>query len=205
MSVNTSEEYLDELLQAIEPIIYANEPVPEPEIIQEDVVEISDTLDSSLDNRMEIPSDGQELSEVEEIVTTEENIELTDLFSEKSDILEPVENAEDVSVDDLLAALASEDIGADGEDSGEVLDIDAMLNAAANVGENMSVSDVNHDADVKALLQQFTDDDDLSDIGEILTRNDNNEADKLDVSAWINQPLSSNYRTLIRRTEKWLK
>lgn len=176
MSVNTSEEYLDELLQAIEPIIYANDPVPEPEIIQENIVDVSDTLDSSLDNLMEMNFSEQEISEVEELVTTEENIELADLFSETTDILEPVENVGDVSVDDLLAALASEDVGADMEDSGEVLDIDAMLNAAANVGENTPISEVNHDADVKALLQQFTDDDDLSDIGEILARNDNNEA-----------------------------
>ena len=76
MSVNTSEEYLDELLQAIEPIIYANDPVPEPEIIQENIVDVSDTLDSSLDNLMEMNFSEQEISEVEELVTTEENIEL---------------------------------------------------------------------------------------------------------------------------------
>ena len=34
---------------------------------------------------------------------------------------------------------------------------------------------------------------------------EDNKANELDVSTWINQPLSSNYRTLIRRTEKWLK
>ena len=113
MSVNTSEEYLDELLQSIEPIIYMNEPVPESDMSQEDETE-SKTYDATanlLDNLMEIPqmdTPGEEniFSAVEEteipeekIVLPEAEIGLEDLMSE-----EPVKEDE-VSMDDLLAAL----------------------------------------------------------------------------------------------------
>ena len=61
MSVNTSEEYLDELLQAIEPIIYANQPEPEvvlePEVIETPVVEAVDDTAGLMDNLMDIPSE----------------------------------------------------------------------------------------------------------------------------------------------------
>lgn len=167
MSVNTSEEYLDELLQAIEPIIYMNQPAPEPESVEE----LDDTVEL-VDNLMDIPAEEPAFSVVEEISLSDEDNGLADLLPDELLGTESQESAPDVVMDDLLAALASEEPAADEE----AVDIDALLSAAAGAAESMSDSSIDHDADVKALLQQFTDDEDLSDIGEILNRNDNNEA-----------------------------
>ena len=171
MSVNTSEEYLDELLQAIEPIIYMNQPEPEPEVVETPVVEeLADTA-GLVENLMDNPVEEQTVSAVEEISLSDEDNGLSDLLAEELQETAVTENAEDVAMDDLLAALASEESAVE-----EAFDIDAMLSAAAEAAESMPDSSIDHDADVKALLQQFTDDEDLSDIGEILERNDNNEA-----------------------------
>ena len=176
MSVNTSDEYLDELLQSIEPIIYANQPEPEPELVAEPevietpVVEAVDDMAGLLDNLMDIPSEEPAFSAVEEISLAEEESGLADLLTDAALGVEASENESDVAMDDLLAALVAEEPVAE-----ETLDIDAMLNAAASAAESMPDSAVDHDADVKALLQQFSDDEDLSDIGDILERNDNNE------------------------------
>ena len=176
MSVNTSDEYLDELLQSIEPIIYANQPEPEPELVAEPemietpVVEAVDDMAGLLDNLMDIPSEEPAFSAVEEISLAEEESGLADLLTDAALGAEASENESDVAMDDLLAALVAEEPVAE-----EALDIDAMLNAAASAAESMPESAVDHDADVKALLQQFSDDEDLSDIGAILERNDNNE------------------------------
>ncbi len=172
MSVNTSEEYLDELLQAIEPIIYINQPEPEPAAVETPVVEDVDDMSGLLNNLMDIPAETPAFSEVEEISISDEDNGLADLLSEELLGTEMQESAPDVAMDDLLAALASEETNVEEE----AFDIDAMLNAAAGAAESMPETSIDHDADVKALLQQFTDDEDLSDIGEILERNDNNEA-----------------------------
>ena len=175
MSVNTSEEYLDELLQAIEPIIYANQPEPEvvlePEVIETPVVEAVDDTAGLLDNLMDIPSEEPAFSAVEEISLTDEENGLADLLPDDLLNAEASQNEPDVAMDDLLAALVAEEPVTE-----EALDIDAMLSAAAGAAESMQDSPVDHDADVKALLQQFSDDEDLMDIGDILERNDNNEA-----------------------------
>lgn len=175
MSVNTSEEYLDELLQSIEPIIYANQPEPElvtePEVIEPPVVEEVDDTAGTLDNLMHIPSEESAFSVVEEVSLADEENGLVDLLPDDLLNTEVSKNEPDVAMDDLLAALVAEEPVAE-----EALDIDAMLNEAAGAAESMPDSAVDHDADVKALLQQFSDDEDLSDIGDILERNDNNEA-----------------------------
>lgn len=146
MSVNTSEEYLDELLQSVEPIIYMNDPVLPPEAEEQGKEEeAADKNDNLLDNLVEIPSEKQE--------------------NENSD-------PESISVDDLLASFVSEQDSYDEEET----DVDAMINAAATATAEPPESSAVYDADVKALLQQFKDDEDLADIGEILERNDNNEA-----------------------------
>ncbi len=172
MSVNTSEEYLDELLQAIEPIIYMNQPEPEPAVVETPVAEDVDDMSGLLNNLMDIPDEVPAFSEVEEITISDEDNGLADLLSEELLGTEIQESAPDVAMDDLLAALASEETNVEEE----AFDIDAMLNAAAGAAESMPETSIDHDADVKALLQQFTDDEDLADIGEILDRNDNNEA-----------------------------
>lgn len=172
MSVNTSEEYLDELLQAIEPIINMNEPAPEPEIAETAVVEEMDDMTGLLDNLMDGPTEEPAFSAVEEITLSDADNGLADLLGEELLGEDTQQGTEDVVMDDLLAALASEEPAVEEE----AFDIDAMLSAAAGAAESMADSSIDHDADVKALLQQFTDDEDLSDIGEILDRNDNNEA-----------------------------
>jgi len=123
MSVNTSEEYLDELLQAIEPIIRLGEP------------------------------------------------EILNPMAEEPEP-EPVEDSS--AITDLLASLAGEE----GEISDEGMsqeDVESMLNAVSSqpMAEGTMPS---YDEDVKELLKQFTEDEDLSDIQDILDKNDNGEA-----------------------------
>lgn len=153
MGVNTSEEYLDELLQAIEPIIYTDEPVSEQEKTQ--------MPDSDM-----MPE--EEALKKEAVINTEEAAEPE--FSTE----------EEVSVNDLLATFTAD---ADEESEGESMseeDIDAMLSEAMSSavasGESAEYDADAHDEDVKELLKQFADDEDLTDIGDILERNDNSEA-----------------------------
>ena len=192
MSVNTSEEYLDELLQSIDSIVNIYQPEPEPQIAEVPVVEIPTTENTvieveeepvaPLDTVMDMPLEESAFSEVEEIPLTNEDNVLADLLSDELSVVEGEEtyhfaeadvpaSEPDVAVDDLLAALVAEEPVME-----EGMDIDAMLNAAAGAAESMQESSIDHGEDVKTLLQQFSDDADLSDIGDILERNDNNEA-----------------------------
>ena len=147
MSVNTSEEYLDELLEAIEPIIKMGEPQPQVIPPVEEVV-------------------------MDEIITEE-------VVAEKvADIEEAVIPAQDYgqesSVSDLLASLAEEDADIMDESGMSEEDVESMLNAANS--QSVVEDTVSYDEDVKELLKQFTDDEDLSDIQDILDKNDNGEA-----------------------------
>ena len=143
MSVNTSEEYLDELLQAIEPIVQLGEPEPAiTPIIEEEIVE--------------------------EVIADEEVIEAEELVSFVEDM------GEASAISDLLTSLEADDADIIDESDMPTDDVDLMLDTASNrvVTENTAV----YDEDVKELLKQFTDDEDLSDIQDILDKNDNGEA-----------------------------
>ena len=144
MSINTSEDYLDELLESIEPIIRMGEPeevyVPEPESIHE-TVEI-----------------GAEEA-VEAVVQDNE----------------PLEIQEDASISDLLSSLTAEEDDIIDEDAMSEEDVEFMLNAVSTQAV-LEETDISYDADVKELLKQFSEDEDLSDIQDILDKNDNGEA-----------------------------
>ena len=194
MSVNTSEEYLDELLQAIEPIIYKNEPAP---MVDDQAYASTEQVENQLENvntepRITESSDledataGLEMAgdfAVSDALETADSISLDNLVSDDSISLENLvaEAAEDtvsedgtdteVSMDDLLAALTSEENA-----EVEEMDVDAMLSAAAGAVATDTYDPTVHDNDVKELLKQFSDDEDLSDIGEILDRDDKSEA-----------------------------
>ena len=165
MSVNTSEEYLDELLHAIEPIIYANEPKPEPvvEVVQEAAPVVEEAV--SLDGLMSDDMISLESLVAEAAGETAGETATVDTSGVGAD-LEPA----DVSMDDLLAALTAEENA-----NAEEPDVDAMINAAVGLAAGADTVDA-HDSDVKELLKQFSEDEDLSDIGEILERDENSEA-----------------------------
>lgn len=151
MSVNTSEEYLDELLEAIEPIIR----IGEPEITETPIEEPVSVVE-------------EEISNVDEVeIGADESVDVTETALDVA--------AEDSSaIGDLLASLAGDE--ADIIDEGmSQEDVETMLFEAGNqvVEEENAQS---HDEDVKELLKQFTEDDDLSDIQDILDKNDNGEA-----------------------------
>lgn len=197
MSVNTSEEYLDELLQAIEPIIYKNEPEPitVDQAYSAAVSEDHQAIDTDVETQTtdvpdieEMPQDfvSSETFGISDSPVEEEGISLDNLVADDSISLEslvaeaegePLPVAEDlseteVSMDDLLAALTSEENA-----EVEELDVDAMISAAAEAaGESDAFDPSAHDNDVKELLKQFSDDEDLSDIGDILARDENSEA-----------------------------
>lgn len=143
MSVNTSEDYLDELLQAIEPIIQLGEPEPAITPVTEEEV-------------------------MEEFIAEEEVIEAEELIG----FTEDMGNAS--AINDLLTSLTTEDADIIDENDMPAEDVEFMLDAASNqvVTEDMTA----YDEDVKELLKQFTDDEDLSDIQDILDKNDNGEA-----------------------------
>lgn len=156
MSVNTSEEYLDELLEAIEPIIKIGEP---------EIPEIS------------MPLETLEISEMPayEPVPEYTEIETNDVKEEVELSGEPMEEEGASAISDLLSSLASEEEDIIDEDAMSEEDIESMLNAVSNqtVSEE---PDNSYDEDVKELLKQFTEDEDLSDIQDILDKNDNGEA-----------------------------
>lgn len=235
MSVNTSDEYLDALLQAIEPIIYpdGSKPETEPEPISEQVTDLS--VDEALPNEEEIaaimePVIEQEVNvmpmeepTVEETEGTNpefdfdgelaENVDmdvsslLDDLSQEEvsednAEILEGVEPEIDLSafltedmdleeekssgtsfvteedddsaaIGDLLAALTSESDDLEELDT-DTEDIDALLKAVSS--QPIEDDSTSHNQDVKDLLNQFSEDEDLSDIQDMLDKNDNGEA-----------------------------
>ena len=143
MSVNTSEEYLDELLEAIEPIIRMGEPEPE-----------------------DVPMPQEEIVETSVEVTNEvEPPEVND---------EPLDMEETSAISELLTSLASEDEFMDESMMSEE-DVESLLDAV-NSQAVSEETDNSYDADVKELLKQFTEDEDLSDIQDILDKNDNGEA-----------------------------
>ena len=150
MSVNTSEDYLDELLQAIEPIIN-----PEPLKPAEPEVSVSE------------PEDVVEL--VSEPVVSEvvSDLDETTVLGDDED--------DNVAINDLLASLAGEELDDVDEDGMSEEDVESML-VAANSQAAVEGDETTYAEDVKELLKQFTEDEDLSDIQDILSKNDSGEA-----------------------------
>lgn len=193
MSVNTSEEYLDELLQAIEPIIFKNEPEPimadqayrSGDAIGADAVELQNT-DVSAVEEIPVAAELTEAFDMSDSPVAEDSIAMDNIISDDSISLESLvaeaagesmsetgdSTEAEVSMDDLLAALTAEE-----NTAAEEMDVDAMISAATGDATDVDAYDTSaHDDDVKELLKQFSDDEDLSDIGDILERDDNSEA-----------------------------
>ena len=169
MSVNTSDEYLDELLESIEPIIHINEPIPDFE----------ENTDSDIQQSEEMNGDTNLLNNMVEIVEPE-SVEngIVEPEPVENGIVEtvPDEIGDSLSVDDLLAEMPDEE-----EKDATEADMDFIMQAAMNGDEDGDSDSFDYDSemqneDVKELLKQFADDDDLAGIGEILERNDNGEA-----------------------------
>ena len=156
MSVNTSEEYLDELLESIEPIIKLGE--PEPQVIPPVEEAVADEAITEKIPAVNIP-EAEELS-----IPTPEYVAEPEYASEP---------AQEPAISDLLASLAEEEDGIDEAGMSEE-DVESMLNAVSS--QSVTEEAVSYDEDVKELLKQFTDDEDLSDIQDILDKNDNGEA-----------------------------
>lgn len=163
MSVNTSEEYLDELLEAIEPIIRVDEPDVNP--VQKPEVSLMQEVET-----IPVP---------DEVHTEIEPSDMQFEFSDEQETVEPVVDSpveEDTSaISDLLSSLTSEEEDTLDENAISEEDIESMLNAVSNQTASKE-PDMAYDADVKELLKQFTEDEDLSDIQDILDKNDNGEA-----------------------------
>ena len=180
MSVNMNDDYLDELLDTIETIIAPKEEsvvsTPEPELQPEPLMDEASFLGDEI---------GLEEPFMEELgQDIPSDISIMDLFNAEEGNDSGTEpsyktlDEGDSDIGDLLAVLASES-----SDSPEAVsqmsedDISALLDAASSTTESSEqYSDEAKDADVKELLKQFTDDEDLSDIQDILEKNDNMEA-----------------------------
>jgi len=160
MSVNTSEDYLDELLQAIEPIIN-----PEPLKPAEPEVSVSEPEDV-----VEFVSEPEDVVElVSEPVVSEVVLDL-----DETTVLGDDED-DNVAINDLLASLAGEELDDVDEDGMSEEDVESML-VAANSQAAVEGDETTYAEDVKELLKQFTEDEDLSDIQDILSKNDSGEA-----------------------------
>ena len=164
MSVNTSEEYLDELLESIEPIIRMGE----PEIIEmPEISEVSETTETPV------------VSEISEAPAFEPEPEYTPAEIESAKEVaadnETIDDEGASAISDLLSSLASEEEDIIDDNAMSEEDIESMLNAVSSQTASEG-ADVSYDEDVKELLKQFTEDEDLSDIQDILDKNDNGEA-----------------------------
>ena len=158
MSINTSEDYLDELLQAIEPIINPESLKPaEPEVLMSEPEDIVEFVSES--------------EEPVEFVSESEVNELT-LNSDETIVLD--DEGGNIEINDLLASLAGEELDNFDEGGMSEEDVESLLVAANS--QTAVESDENYAQDVKELLKQFTEDEDLSDIQDILDKNDNGEA-----------------------------
>lgn len=157
MSVNTSEEYLDELLQAIEPIIEKAE--PKADLEQEPLAEVQETVKVE-DNS--IPSElANTFTEDGIPMDTEMPMEANASMDEGTSMEENRSMEDDTSMDELLAALSMEKTDAEFEAdtvSGADMDVTTMSEEPNTNGI------VEEDADVKALLEQFANEDVLGDI-----------------------------------------
>lgn len=244
MSVNTSDEYLDALLQAIEPIIYPEGPeIQEPEPItepfaavpvvetapmeaeptavaasmeaepvvnteqdieqavtvmpmEEAVVEVTEDTIMSFDAEDERTESAdidvssllgalsqEEASENNEEVleSVEPEIDLSAFLTEDMDLEEEgmastnqaSEDDNSAAIGDLLAALTAESDELEELDT-DTEDIDSLLSAVSE--PSVMDSSVPYNQDVKELLNQFSEDEDLSDIQDMLDKNDNGEA-----------------------------
>lgn len=194
MSVNTSEDYLDELLQAIEPILQLNkrEPDPEPEPETEPTV-IDEIIDEELSvEELMATADSTEAEVVEEeaIEEIEAGMDLSEFFTvdeepvdtqfvdAQSEVSQQMsdEDEHSAAIGDLLASLTAEmdDITFE-EDEVTEADIESMLDAASSQPQEME-EPADYNEDVKDLLKQFKEDADLSDIQDMLDKNDNGEA-----------------------------
>lgn len=207
MSVNTSDEYLDELLQAIEPIIKLNKPEPEPEpepepTVIEEVIEDAMPVEFFMGAEETTSAEAMpaveaelvemvepELAAIEEaepmpIEEVESGMDLSEFFAVdeipsdvEPDMGQPASYEDDNSaaIGDLLASLAAEDDDMSMEEAAEEVDIESMLDAVGSEPQNVT-EPVSYNQDVKDLLKQFSEDEDLSDIQDMLDKNDNGEA-----------------------------
>ena len=213
MSVNTSDEYLDALLEAIEPIIYPNGPEKEAEPVMavEPVIEQEATampLEETIVDEAEVnnllfetadePSESAETdvssllgavsqeenaeSNIEVMESAEPEIDLSAFLTDDIDLEESgvasdnssVGNDDDsATIGDLLAALTAEEDDIEELDT-DTDDIDSLLNAVSS--QSIEESSASYNQDVKDLLGQFSEDEDLSDIQDMLDKNDNGEA-----------------------------
>jgi len=214
MSVNTSDEYLDELLQAIEPIIYPDgreteeetqadlvmEPMVEMSVDSEPELTVDETTEISMESQEEALVENIELFDVESMVldstsndsgdsmeiemgesqtdisqflTMDEEVPATEAVMNEEISDTYVETDDNSSaIGDLLASFALEN---DENNESELTeeDVESMLDA---VSSPVVEESANYDQDVKDLLKLFTDDEDLSDIQDMLDKNDNGEA-----------------------------
>ncbi len=224
MSVNTSDEYLDALLEAIEPIIYPNgpekeaesvieaEPIKaEPVLAEEPAIEQEAAAVSMEDviveeaevTNLEFGTVGEQsgagdadvsslLGTLSQEETAESNIEvmesaepeidlsaflMDDTDLEESDVASnnsSLGNDDDsAAIGDLLAALTAEEDDIEELDA-DTEDIDSLLSAVSS--QPLEDNSASYNQDVKDLLGQFSEDEDLSDIQDMLDKNDNGEA-----------------------------
>ncbi len=191
MSVNISEEYLDELLQAIEPILQLNkkepepipEPVPEPEpTVIEEVIEEELSIEELMGEAA--PTESAPVEEIEPEMDLSQFFTVDEAPTETMDEVAPVSDYEDdnsAAIGDLLASLTAETDDIElAEEEADVdvdvdVDIESMLDAASSLPQEME-EPADYNQDVKDLLKQFTEDEDLSDIQDMLDKNDNGEA-----------------------------
>ena len=199
MAVNTSEEYLDELLEAIEPVINPDGS-PEPEMKENG--ETAKQADSAV---METEPEKTDTEETEQLKQPEPETVSESLpeENETDEHLQPVTDTEEEEADDGMSPEQSV-MGAafnfDGEESEKENDgedeiaeteeppeeiamseeeIDALLNSAKTQAEDEDPEEDDQQEipdDVGQLLKQFSEDEDLSDIQTLLEKDERGEA-----------------------------
>ena len=200
--MNSTEEYLDKLLESVT----SGEPIPEPEETEPETVEqesISPEEELSLDDLSldDLPLEPlNELSDEDGTVTSDEDGLLEDedisnllksieeMGSPAEEIqekeLEEPEEPEEMSldagddIDDIIETDDANDIDDINEidDVNEIDDDEEILDEAIADEEDADEdSPISDDADLADLLAGMSDDEELSEINDLLSKNDNNE------------------------------
>ncbi len=180
--MNSNEDYLDELLKSIEPITNPDGVSDDGQQDLQDNTDDNAVEDSALSNNTQKSTSSNETAtqqSSEQVTTMEQNIEKAapvEQKVEKTASVEPVIKSSDIDKEVMSESDSSPIISQDLQKTADMSadEIEAMINEAKKMPTDSAPNNSNEDVD--SLLSQFKDDKDLSDIGDILEKEQKKEA-----------------------------
>lgn len=180
--MNSNEDYLDELLKSIEPITNPDGVSDDGRQDLQDNTDENAVEDSASSNNTSKGTSSNETAtqqSSEQVTTMEQNIEKAapvEQKVEKTASVEPVIKSSDIEKEVVTESDSSPIISQDLQKTADMSadEIEAMINEAKKMPTDSAPNNSNEDVD--SLLSQFKDDKDLSDIGDILEKEQKKEA-----------------------------